>query len=51
MTSINNRTWMMMALRLDDTSTSLAEVMYRSRKSALRSALVASRSNRAWVKW
>lgn len=40
-------TWMMMAFRPPVTSASLAEVMYRSRKSAFSSVFVASRSNRA----
>jgi hypothetical protein len=46
--SITLLTWMRMALREDETSTSLAPVMYRSRRSAFSSALVASRSNRAY---
>ena len=36
-----------MAFRPDDTSTSCADVMYRSRKSLFSSALVASRSKSA----
>ena len=40
-------TWMMMAFRPDDTSTSCADVMYKSRKSLFSSALVASRSKSA----
>lgn len=40
-------TWITMALRAVATSTSLAEVMYRSRRSLFSSWLVASRSKMA----
>lgn len=39
---------MRMALRAAETSTSVAPAIHRSRRSPLSSALVASRSNRAW---
>ena len=38
---------MTMAFRLEETSISCADVMYRSRRSFFSSVLVASRSNRA----